>query len=112
MASQEDLEKSPALRAAQAAHEEATGKPRIFTWVHKEERDGEPVEMEISLVIPKKFKRFKFAKLGAEGNYIGALQVVFGAEALDPLDDWDIDAEEFELFMERLGEAISGTGNS
>jgi hypothetical protein len=102
--------------AAEAAHQEATGKrTRIFVWkyqVEPAEPDMVPEERTVELVIPRKFKRFKFARKAGAGDFIGALEVVFGVEALEPLEDMDLDAEEWEDFMTRLGEAIGGTGNS
>jgi hypothetical protein len=101
------------ITAAKAAHAEATGKSRTFTWDHKVEGPGGEVGVEtMSLEIPRKFKRFKFSRRVAAGDYLGALEVVFGRDVLEPLEDWDMDAEEFEGFMTALGEAIGGTGNS
>lgn len=101
---------------AEHAHREATGKrPKVFTWkyqVEPTEPNAALEERTVELVIPRKFKRFKFARKAGAGDFIGALEVVFGAEALEPLEDMDLDAEEWEDFMERLGEAISGTPNS
>lgn len=100
--------------AAEHAHAEATGKKdRTFTWVHKEETPDGVQEMTWSVVVPRKFKRFKFARRANSGDYMGALEVVFGdPEVLAPLEDWNLDAEEFQAIMEALGEAVGGTGNS
>lgn len=101
--------------AAEAAHAEATGKKtRTFTWVHKEEGpDGEVQEMTWSVEVPRKFKRFKFARRANQGDYFGALEVVFGGSSvLEPLEEWSMDAEEFQALMEALGEALGGTPNS
>lgn len=102
-------------RPAEHAHAEATGKKnRTFTWVHKEEGpDGEVQEMTWSVEVPRKFKRFKFARRANQGDYFGALEVVFGGSSvLEPLEEWSMDAEEFQALMEALGEAVGGAGNS
>lgn len=99
--------------AAQAAVDEVKGKSRIFVWTHKVEGpDGAVQEEALELTIPRKFKRFKFARRAGSGDFVGALEVVFGPTALEPMEEWEMDAEEWEDFMTRLGEAISGTGNS
>ncbi|MEV0151532.1 MULTISPECIES: hypothetical protein [unclassified Nonomuraea] len=95
--------------AAQAAHDEAKGKSRAFTWTHTDD-DGQDHVLE--LAIPRKFKRFKFARRAGAGDFVGALEVVFGLRALEPMEEWEMDAEEWERFMTALGEAIGGTGNS
>lgn len=103
------------ITAAEAVHAEAKGKSRTFVWKYQPETtspDQVPEEKVLTLVIPRKFKRFKFARKAGAGDFIGALEVVFGAEALEPLEDMDMDAEEWEKFMTELGEAIGGTGNS
>jgi hypothetical protein len=98
---------------AEHAHAEATGKKdRTFTWEYEADRDGEVQKMTLELVIPRKFKRFKFARRAAQNDFVGALEVVFGPEALEPLDDIEMNAEEWERFMTSLGEAVGGTGNS
>jgi hypothetical protein len=99
---------------AEHAHAEATGKKdRTFTWTHKEDGPDGVQEVTWSVEIPRKFKRFKFARRAAAGDYMGALEIVFGdPEVLAPLEDWDLDSEEFQAIMEALGEAVGGTGNS
>jgi hypothetical protein len=105
------------LGAAKAASDEATKKTRVFVWkytVEVEKEGGEPGEMitedrQLDLVIPKKYKRLKFAKYLASGNILDALELVFGAEAAEELEELDMDDDEFDLFMERLGHALGGT---
>jgi hypothetical protein len=102
-------------KAAEAAFDEVKGKSRIFVWTYTVEPpnpDEAPEKRVLELTIPRKFKRFKFARKAGAGDFVGALEVVFGAEALEPLEDLDMDQEEWEDFMNRLGEAIAGTGNS
>lgn len=97
-------------RAAKAASDEATGKPRVFVWKYKVETDdGETEDRQLELVIPKKYKRFKFARKLASGDVMSALELVFGVEAVSDLEDLEMDDDEFDLFMERLGEALGGT---
>lgn len=97
------------ITAAEHAHAEATGRSRVFTWTYQ---DGDGQERALELTIPRKFKRFRFARKAAQGDFVGALEVVFGAEALEPLDDVEMDAAEWERFMTSLGEALGGTPNS
>ncbi len=92
--------------SAKAASDEAKGKTRIFVWKYTDD-DGK--EQEISLVIPKKYKRFKFSRKLASGDVMAALEVVFGVEAVSEVEEIAMDDEEFEVFMERLGEALAGT---
>lgn len=94
------------LGAAKAVSDEAKGKTRIFVWKYTDE-DG--TEREISLVIPKKYKRFKFSRKLATGDVMGALEVVFGKDPVADLEELEMDDDEFEIFMERLGEALGGT---
>jgi len=94
--------------AAQAAHDEVTGRQKVFRWTHTTD-DGQTHTLE--LAIPRRFKRFKFARLIAAGDFLGALELLFGAEAIRAIEDWEMDDVEFEQFMAALGEAIAGTGN-
>ena len=102
-------------RAANAANDDAKKRSRIFTWRYKEvvteeESGNEKVEdRQVDLVIPRKFKRLKFTRLLAANDILGALELIFGKEAVADLEDLEMDEDEFEMFMERLGEAISGT---
>lgn len=96
-------------RAAKAASDEATGKSRVFTWKYTVENDGVTEDRQLELVIPKKYKRFKFARKLASGDVMSALELVFGADAVSDLEDLEMDDDEFDLFMERLGEALGGT---
>lgn len=99
------------LGAAKAASDEANGKTggRVFVWKYKDEETGE--DRQFTLALPRKYKRFKFAKKLATGDIVGALAVIVGpnSPALEELEDLELDDEEFEIFMERLGEAIGGT---
>jgi hypothetical protein len=97
-------------RAAKAVRDEATGKPRVFVWNYKVETDdGGTEDRQLELVIPRKYKRFKFARKLASGDVMSALELVFGVEAVSDLEDLEMDDDEFDLFMERLGEALGGT---
>lgn len=98
--------------AAQAAVDEVKGKSRTFTWKYTVTEGDGVREETLELAIPRRFKRFKFARRAAQNDFVGALEVVFGPEALEPLDDIEMDAEEWERFMTALGEAVGGTGNS
>jgi hypothetical protein len=108
------------LGAAKAASDEATGKNngRVFVWkytVELEEPDPETgrttEDRQFTLPLPRKYKRFKFAKRLATGDIVAALAVIVGQDspALVELEELELDDDEFEIFMERLGEAIGGT---
>jgi hypothetical protein len=107
--------KAAAGQPAESAHDESTGKTRIWVWTHKQEDDatGEVVEDTLSLVIPRKFKRFKFMRRIAQGDLVGALELVFGPDALRPMDDWDMANDEWDAIQTSLNEAINdvSTGN-
>jgi hypothetical protein len=106
--------KAAAGQPAEAAHDESTGKTRIWVWTHKQEDEsGEVTESTLSLVIPRKFKRFKFMRRIAQGDLVGALELVFGADALLPMDDWDMANDEWDDIQTSLNEAINdvSTGN-
>jgi hypothetical protein len=98
------------LGAAKAASDEANGSKngRVFVWKYKGD-DGS--DQQFTLSLPRKYKRFKFAKKLATGDIVGALGVIVGPDspALEELEELELDDDEFELFMERLGEAIGGT---
>jgi hypothetical protein len=101
-------------RAAKAASDEAKGKNRIFVWKYKvtveDDEGSEKVEdRQLDLIVPRKFKRLKFTRLIAANDILGALELIFGAEKVSDLEDLEMDEDEFEMFMERLGEAIGGT---
>jgi len=103
------------LGAAKAASDEATAPKgaRLFVWKWKEEvetDDGTTLEdREVTLIIPRKFKRLKFTRLFAAGDVMGALELIVGKEAVEDLEEVEMDEDEFEMFMERLGECIAGT---
>lgn len=97
------------LGAADAASDEAKSKARIFQWKYTVEDGDEVQEKTLSLTIPRKFKRLKFTKMFASGDISSALELLFGAEAAEEIEEIEFDDREFELFMERLGEAIAGT---
>jgi hypothetical protein len=104
------------LGAAKAASDEGTAPKgaRLFVWRWKEEVEtdegGTKVEdREVTLTIPRKFKRLKFTRLFASGDVMGALELIVGKSAVADLEEIEMDDEEFELFMERLGECIAGT---
>lgn len=96
------------LGAAKAASDEATGKTRIFVWKYTDD-DGN--DQELTLTIPRKYKRFKFSRKLATGDVMGALETVFKnqKDAVAQIEEIEMDDDEFELFMERLGEALGGT---
>ncbi len=101
-------------RAAKAASDEAKGKNRVFVWkysvVVEDDEGNEKVEdRQLDLIVPRKFKRLKFTRLIAANDIMSALELIFGAEKVADLEDLEMDEDEFELFMERLGEAIGGT---
>lgn len=101
-------------RSAKAASDEAKGKNRIFVWkysvVVEDDEGNEKVEdRQLDLIVPRKFKRLKFTRMIASNDIMGALELIFGRDSVRDLEDLDMDEDEFELFMERLGEAIGGT---
>lgn len=93
-------------RAAKAASDEATGKTRPFVWTYE---DSDGTEQTIKLDIPKRFKRLKFAKLMSRNDIMGGLELVFGPAAVEELEELDMGQDEFEDFLEKVGEAIGGT---
>lgn len=74
---------------------------------------GDP-EDGIRLVIPRKWKRFKFMRAVARGDMIAALEAVFGAEAIEPLDELDVTEEQFTAVLEQIAASLGGVevGNS
>jgi hypothetical protein len=68
----------------------------------------------VTLVVPRKWQRFKFLRRINAGDIIGALEAVFGPEQVERLDEIDIDPDEFSAVLESLGESLGGTsgGNS
>ncbi|MFI0481744.1 hypothetical protein [Actinomadura sp. 9N215] len=68
----------------------------------------------ITLVVPRRWQRFKFLRRINSGDIIGALESVFGVEQVERLDEIDIDEKEFSDVLETLAEALGGTsaGNS
>ena len=104
------------LNAASAANDEAKGKSRIFVWkyvVDLETPDPETgrttEDRQLTLSIPRKYKRFKFSRALASGDVMTGMEIVFGKEQVAELEELEMTDEEFELFMERLGEALGGT---
>lgn len=104
-------------RAQRALNAEAKGTKggQIFVWRYLEEIEPEDAsdsyteEREVVLIIPKKFKRLKFSQLMGRNDLAGGLGVVFGKAVVDELLELEMDASEFELFMDRLGDALGGT---
>jgi len=104
-------------QAQRALNAEAKGTKggKIFVWRYAEEiepEDGSDPYMEdreVVLIIPRKFKRLKFSQLMGQNNLAGGLGVVFGKAVVDELLELEMDASEFELFMDRLGDALGGT---
>lgn len=96
-------------RSAKAASDEANGKNRIFVWKYSVVVGDKLEDRQIDLVVPRKFKRLKFTRLVAANDIMSALELIFGADKVADLEDLEMDEDEFELFMERLGEAIGGT---
>lgn len=68
----------------------------------------------VTLTVPRKWQRFKFLRRINSGDVIGALESVFGVEAVEALDEIEIDEHEFNDVLEKLAEALGGTsmGNS
>lgn len=68
----------------------------------------------VTLTVPRKWQRFKFLRRINSGDVIGALESVFGVEAVESLDEIEIDEHEFSEVLETLAEALGGTsaGNS
>lgn len=103
--------------AQRALNAEAKGTKggKIFIWRYSEEVEpedgGDPFveDKEVVLIIPQKFKRLKFSQLMGRNDLAGGLGVVFGKAVVDQLLELEMDASEFELFMDRLGEALGGT---
>jgi hypothetical protein len=105
--------------AQKALNAEAKGTKggKIFIWRYQEEVEledgGEPgtvmEDREVVLIIPPKFKRLKFSQRMGQGDLAGGLEVVFGKSVVATLLELEMDASEFDLFMDRLGEALGGT---
>jgi hypothetical protein len=85
---------------------EAEGGPREVHF--GDEDDG------VTLVIPRKWKRFKFMRAINRGDVTTALEAVFGAEAVVPLDEIDVTEEQFTAALEKIAESLGGVevGNS
>lgn len=83
--------------ALKAVEDEAAGTDRTF-------QVG-----DVTLNVPRKWKRMKFLRLLNSGDMWGAMTVVFGAEQVAQLDDVELDADEFQNLAERLGEVLGGT---
>jgi hypothetical protein len=103
-------------RAAKALNADSKGTRggKIFVWRYVEEiepDEGEPYQedREVTLIIPRKFKRLLFSQKMGQNDLAGGLQVVFGREVVNHLMELEMDTSEFELFMDRLGEALGGT---
>ncbi|MBT2213457.1 hypothetical protein [Actinomadura sp. NEAU-AAG7] len=63
----------------------------------------------VTLTVPRKWQRFRFLRRINSGDVIGALESVFGAEAVEALDDIEIDDVQFDEILETLAGALSGT---
>lgn len=92
--------------AAEAAANEVDDGPRTVTF-----GTGEKA---VTLDIPRKWKRFKFMRRVNAGDIIGALEVVFGEECVEQLDDLDVTEQEFTDAIETVAKALGGVtvGNS
>ncbi|MFW5415106.1 hypothetical protein J0910_00335 [Nocardiopsis sp. CNT-189] len=88
--------------AAETADAEATGRQIVFRMPLG---DGETLE----LVLPRRWKRFKFMRRMSQGDLWGAIETVgFSEEQLERLEDADVTEEEFEEAIRRLGETLTG----
>lgn len=63
----------------------------------------------VTLIVPKKWKRFKLLRAINSGDILGALEAAFGAEQVALLDDVDVDESEFLTALESLALALGGT---
>ncbi|MEV2277704.1 hypothetical protein AB0I72_19170 [Nocardiopsis sp. NPDC049922] len=95
-----------ATDAADAAEEEATGTRQVFQLPLG---DDEMLE----LVLPRKWKRFKFLRKMSQGDMWGAIETVgFSPAQLDRLEDAEVTEEEFEAAVKRLGETLTGKSSA
>lgn len=71
-------------------------------------------EEAVTLDIPRKWKRFKFMRRLNSGDMVGALECVFGVEAVEQLDELDLTEDEFTDSLEVIAKALGGVsmGNS
>lgn len=97
---------STTREAEQAATEAVDGSPRSVTFGQGKDA--------ITLNIPRKWKRFKFMRRLNSGDMVGALEVVFGEERVEMLDELEITEEEFTDALETIAQALGGVkvGNS
>ncbi|TQN30618.1 hypothetical protein FHX37_0500 [Haloactinospora alba] len=96
-----DYDKPPE-DAAEAAEAEAEDRRHVL---QVPTGDGENLE----LVLPKRWKRFKFMRRMSSGDLWGAIEAIgFAEEQLDRLEEADISEEEFEQAVRTLGESLTG----
>lgn len=76
---------------------------------------------DVDLVLPRKWKRFKFMRRLRSGDLWGALEAIWppakdenDEEEIHPelakLEELEVDEDEFRLTIERLGETLMGEG--
>lgn len=77
---------------------------------------------DVDLLLPRKWKRFKFMRRLRSGDLWGALEAIWpptndkdGEEEVHPelakLEELEVDEDEFRLTIERLGETLMGKGD-
>ncbi|GAA1766223.1 hypothetical protein [Streptomonospora arabica] len=89
--------------AAEAAEAEATDRRYVLQVPTGE---GETLE----LVLPRRWKRFKFMRRMAAGDLWGAIEVIgFAEEQMERLEEADIDEDEFEASVKALAQAVTGS---
>jgi hypothetical protein len=86
---------APELDAAEAEASGATGGKDITVG-------------ELTLTVPRKFKRLKVLKLLSREDLFGAILVVFGEEIAEQLEELDLDDVETVKFMEDFAIAAAG----
>ena len=102
-----------ALDAAEASETEATTVEhppgsKIFQLPY-----GADGEYTLTIVIPKRFKRLKFAKAIRTLDFEEVFKVLgVSEEQIAEFEDADLSPEEFDLLTERLAEALLGKGGT
>lgn len=67
----------------------------------------------LTVVLPRKLKRFKVMRKMAAGDLFGALEVLGASEdELDKLEDAEVDEKEFASVIEHVGKALAGKKGS
>lgn len=100
-----------ALAAAEASEQEATAPAgsKVFVLPYGPEGD----ERQLTIVVPKRFKRLKLAKAMRTLDFEKVFEILgVSEEQIEEFEDADLSGEEFDLLTERLAEALLGKGGT